>query len=197
MRACRVPARRVVEDVRAGSSASGGVGGQCSAVLIAYACRPGRGSEAGAGWEWVRAASDFAEVVLLSQPTEREDVERALAAEQRQIRAEWVKVPGWCDWLVERAPTHSFTRHVMLGVRYCMWQVHAGRKLRELEKRTRVDVVHHVTFASDSFPTALLYARAPRRIWGPVGGATYISLTIASHSLSTHEPLSHDDPDNN
>jgi glycosyltransferase involved in cell wall biosynthesis len=44
--------------------------------------------------------------------------------------------------------------------------------LRRYERHHQVDVVHHVSWASDSLPSGMLASKAPVRIWGPVGGCT-------------------------
>jgi glycosyltransferase involved in cell wall biosynthesis len=57
-------------------------------------------------------------------------------------------------------------------VDYMFWQLIASRIIRQLEREDQIDVVHHVTWASDSLPSAFLASRAPVRIWGPIGGTT-------------------------
>lgn len=133
------------------------------AVLICYTCGPGGGSEVGAGWAWARAAAEVADVVLISHTNMyRPAVEAATAG--LPIRTVWVDVP-------------AALRRILTGklggmLQYCFWQAKVGRVLRRLERAEPVDVVHQVTWASDSLPSALVASRAPVRIWGPVGGTT-------------------------
>lgn len=135
------------------------------AVLICYTCGPGGGSEVGAGWVWAQGATEVADVVLVTHTSEfRPAVEAAVADGRLRARVEWVDIPG-------------FMRRHMTGklagmLQYCLWQVKVARLLRRIEREERIDVVHQVTWASDSLPTALAVSRAPVRVWGPVGGTT-------------------------
>ncbi len=135
------------------------------AILLAYSCGPGAGSESGVGWTWTRAAAEFADVILITHSTRfRPGIESTIAELELPITAEFVDVP---KWLV------AVLRGKLLGmVKYCIWQARAARVLRRYEARQRIDVVHHVTWATDSLPSALLASRAPVRVWGPIGGST-------------------------
>jgi glycosyltransferase involved in cell wall biosynthesis len=133
-------------------------------IIISYCCAPSQGSEAGAGWSWAKAASKVAHVTLITCPDEwRHDIEQEIAEENLAITPYWVNTPRWL-------------RAVALGkisrtIEYCAWQAWASIAVRRLESDLPVDAVHHVTFASDSLPSALLASKAPVRVWGPVGGA--------------------------
>lgn len=135
------------------------------AILICFSCGPGAGSERGVGWTWAKAASELAEVILITEPTHRAEIEAAIAELGLRISVRWVDPPAWISRLMP-------ARIVGFGPRYCAWQVMAGRLIRGIERRQSIDIVHHVTWASDSLPSALLASRAPIRVWGPVGGAT-------------------------
>src|ERR1700683_2444848 len=50
-------------------------------LLSAYACEPGRGSEPGVGWNWIRELAKFDEVWVMTRSNNREPIERALTAE--------------------------------------------------------------------------------------------------------------------
>jgi glycosyltransferase involved in cell wall biosynthesis len=145
----------------------GGVtpGSRPKAILICYGCGPGVGSECGSGWAWARAASEVADVILITLPVFRDKIEQAISEFDLPITVKWVKTPSW-------TPRLSTGAKLINGTRYCLWHLRAARLIRQIEAEERVDVAHHVTFASDSFPTALLASRAPVRIWGPVGGTT-------------------------
>jgi glycosyltransferase involved in cell wall biosynthesis len=137
------------------------------AVLIAYACRPGVGSEGGSGWAFVTSAAEVADVIVFTTPNEAKAVAAAVATAHLNIEVRPVDIPS-PSW-IRITPS---TLHGLL--RYCAWQWKVAGELRQVESLGDVDVVHHVTFASDSLPTALLASRAPVRIWGPVGGAAPI-----------------------
>ena len=50
------------------------------ALVSAYACEPGRGSEPGVGWSWAREIARFHEVWVITRFNNREPIEGALAA---------------------------------------------------------------------------------------------------------------------
>ncbi len=135
------------------------------AILICVSRGPGAGSERGVGWTWAKAASEVADVILITESLHRPQIESAIAELELPITVRWVDTPPWFHRLIP-------AKVVGFGPRYCLWQAMAGRVIRRIERRQSVDVVHHVTWASDSLPSALLASRAPVRVWGPVGGAT-------------------------
>ena len=49
-------------------------------LLSAYACEPGKGSEAGNGWNWARELSRYEDVWVLTRANNREVIENELAA---------------------------------------------------------------------------------------------------------------------
>jgi glycosyltransferase involved in cell wall biosynthesis len=135
------------------------------AILICFSCAPGEGSERGVGWAWAKAASDVADVILITASSiHRPQIEAAIAELELPITVRWVDLPSWLSRLIPAK--------VGFGPYYCGWQAKAGFLIRRIERRQAVDVVHHVTWASDSLPSALLASRAPVRVWGPVGGTT-------------------------
>jgi glycosyltransferase involved in cell wall biosynthesis len=138
--------------------------GRARAVLICYASEPGEGSEEGVGWMWAVAAADVADVVMFTNPVSAPAVQRAADELGLPIIVSGVEPPR-----IFRAIA---TRRWGGFVYYLLWQVTVARALRRLERAGRVDVVHHLTWGSDSLPTPLLASGAPVRIWGPVGGST-------------------------
>ena len=48
-------------------------------LVSAYACEPGRGSEPGVGWHWVREIARFNEVWVITRMNNRKAIETALA----------------------------------------------------------------------------------------------------------------------
>jgi glycosyltransferase involved in cell wall biosynthesis len=132
-------------------------------VLICFDCVPGAGSEAGVGWAWAKAAAADAEVIVL---TDHACVAKA-----------WAGVHALGGHIVvvgvgPRARVRRLFPAKAIFLYYLIWQVMAARALRRCERELRIDAVHHVTWASDSLPSALLASRAPARVWGPVGGTT-------------------------
>jgi glycosyltransferase involved in cell wall biosynthesis len=135
-------------------------------VVVAYACDPDQGSEPGAGWAAVVAASEiFARIIVITRP----QVDSRLRIAARGLECD-------VDILTIATP---FDRFGAVHVRYSAWIVGAARCLRRLIRGdASVRVIHHVTYASDWMvsPVALIPRRRRgdvRVVWGPVGGATY------------------------
>jgi glycosyltransferase involved in cell wall biosynthesis len=108
-----------------------------------------------------------ADVTLLTitiSTTARSQLEEAVAGLENPINVRFVDQPAWMAALL---------RFRVLGmIKYCAWQAQAAWVLRRFERHNNVDAAHHVSWASDSLPSALLASRAPLRVWGPVGGCT-------------------------
>lgn len=134
-------------------------------LMCAYACRPEAGSEEGVGWAFAEAAGRVADVLLLTRTANAPWIEPALKRDPLlKITPVYVDLPSA---LAGRKRPGRFERSY-----YLAWILLARRRVRALEKGRMISVGHHVTFASDYFPTPLsaLAASVPL-IWGPVGGA--------------------------
>lgn len=135
-------------------------------LISAYACEPGRGSEAGAGWLWTLAAAANHDVWLLTRATNRTAVDAGLAgAGIDSIQTVYVDLPRWARvW-----------KRGGRGVRiyYALWQVLAALQARRLHRVERFDLVHHVTFANVWVPALACCVPAPF-VLGPVGGGVYV-----------------------
>ena len=144
----------------------------------AYACEPGRGSEAGAGWEWSRAAARGHEVWVLTHATNEESVTRALLAEPAlagRLHPVFLRNPRWVRPLRRRGPTRFLY--------YVYWQLVTSRRAaRDLHETVGFDVAHHATYASDWLPVGVSHLRQVPFVWGPVGGASTIGdMGVAAH----------------
>jgi hypothetical protein len=85
-------------------------------LLSAYACEPGKGSEPGVGWNWVRQIAPFAEVWVITRSNNREAIEKALA-EEPLPNVHWVyfDLPRWARfWKKGQRGVHLY---------YYLWQV--------------------------------------------------------------------------
>ena len=132
-------------------------------VLVCFECVPGAGSEAGAGWAWAKAAAEEADVIIL---TDRSCVGRAWAGARATSPNISIVGVGPSERVRRLFPAKAIFGY------YVLWQAMAAQALRRCEREAHIDAVHHVTWASDSLPSALLASHAPVRIWGPVGGTT-------------------------
>jgi glycosyltransferase involved in cell wall biosynthesis len=131
-------------------------------LLSAYACEPGKGSEPGIGWNWVRQIARFAEVWVITRSNNREAIEKALA-EEPLPNVHWVyfDLPRWARfWKKGQKGVHLY---------YYLWQVGIYFIAPRLHRQVGFDLVHHVTFGNYWLPSFLALLPVPF-VWGPVGG---------------------------
>ena len=131
-------------------------------LISAYACEPGRGSEAGVGWNCVLQAARFHEVWVLTRKNNREPIENALQTDPLEnVRFVYFDLPRWSRFWKRR------TRGLQLY--YYLWQIGAYFVARKLHRRVGFDLTHHVTFVNYWLPSLLPLLPVPF-LWGPVGG---------------------------
>ncbi len=140
-------------------------GSRPRAVVFAYACDPGRGSEPGAGWGVVRALAAVADCTVLLRPDHAQSVLRWAAAhpgDAERLRGVVVPEAGW-------APRG---RRGRLGwfAAYLGWLPNAGRSARRLHAERPFDLACHATYSVYWLPTPATALGVPC-VWGPVGGA--------------------------
>jgi glycosyltransferase involved in cell wall biosynthesis len=134
-------------------------------LISAYACEPGRGSEPGAGWEFVRLAAQRHEVWVLTRANNRAPIEAARQpAGLGTVHFVYLDLPPLARRL-KRLPYG--TQAYYLG-----WQWQARRAAARLHAEVRFDLVHHITLAADWMPAGAIDIRGVAAVWGPVGGAT-------------------------
>jgi glycosyltransferase involved in cell wall biosynthesis len=167
------------------------------ALISAYACEPGKGSEPGVGWSMVMQGARFHEVWVITRANNREAIERALA-QRPAPNVHWVyfDLPRWL----------SFWKKGQRGIQpyYYLWQVGAYVIGRRLHARLGFDLVHHLTFVKYWTPSFLALLPIPF-LWGPVGGGEstpkafrrafgfrgmlYEGLRDAARWLGEHDPF--------
>ncbi len=135
-------------------------------LMSAYSCEPGKGSEPGVGWNFVRAVAKYHEVWVLTRPDEgREVIEAELARNPiPNLHFIYFTLPIWgggWKWKFGAMQLH-----------YYLWQIQAYFVARRLHRQIGFDLVHHVTFVKYSRPSFLCLLPIPF-IWGPVGGGEF------------------------
>lgn len=131
-------------------------------VAFAYSCKPGEGSEAGAGWQWARMLARLAETWVITTPEVQNQIEAELTLlpERDRLHFVYVDLPRLISWDPRRRG---------IRVHYLLWQVAALRAARRLRRGRRFDLVWHLTFANAWLGTLAPLAGSPF-IYGPVGG---------------------------
>jgi glycosyltransferase involved in cell wall biosynthesis len=135
-------------------------------LVSAYACEPGRGSDPSIGWNIVTEMAEHHDVWVITRQNNRGPIAEALARSGGgpSPRFEYFDLP----------PHLSFYKRGGrgVGVYYYRWQLGAARFARELHRRHRFDLAHHVTFVRYWSPTAVDDLGIPFVI-GPVGGGEW------------------------
>lgn len=131
-------------------------------LVSAYACEPGKGSEPGVGWNWVRQIARFHDVWVITRANNRRGIEKVLGEDALpNVRWIYVDLPRWATlWKRGQRGQHLY---------YYLWQMEAYFTGRRLQSLIDPDIVHHVTFVTYWMPSFLALLRVPF-VWGPVGG---------------------------
>jgi glycosyltransferase involved in cell wall biosynthesis len=130
-------------------------------LISAYACEPGKGSEPEVGWQWATRMAGAHDVTVVTRSNNRPAIEAALGSSPvRGLEFSYVEA----SLLLLRLKK-------FLGVRpyYLRWQALARQRIDELGRKQKFDLLHHVTFASCRYGTAIWGHGVPT-LWGPVGG---------------------------
>ena len=140
-------------------------------LAFAYACEPGKGSEPGSGWTWVRMIARLGEVWVITRANNREAIEAAVDGipERDRLHFVYVDLPPWA----------RLWKRGQRGIRlyYLLWQLVAVRTAKRLERAIRFDLLWHLTLANVWLGSALPLVRKPF-VYGPVGGGTGVPLLL-------------------
>ncbi len=133
-------------------------------LMSAYSCEPGKGSERGVGWNFVREVAKYHEVWVLTRPDESKE---AIVAELERN-----PVPNLHFVYFNLPILGSLWRWGSNGamqIHYYLWQIQAYFVAQRLHREIGFDVAQHVTFVKYSNPSFLSLLPIPF-VWGPVGG---------------------------
>lgn len=136
---------------------------QRKVLVSSYACEPGRGSEPGVGWNWVRQIARFADQVwVITRANNRDVIEKVLEEEPvPNVHRVYFDLPRWARfWKRGQRGLHLY---------YYLWQVGVYLLARRLHREVGFELVHHVTFGNYWMPSFLALLPVPF-VWGPVGG---------------------------
>ena len=142
-------------------------------LISAYAFGPSDESEASAGWTFARAAAQRHDVWVITRRRFQDGIDAALAADPELAAHLTVQYVELSERLLarKRGPLDVYWY-------YALWQRRVGREAIAMHERIGFDVAHHVTFASDWLPVGLAALDGVPKVWGPVGGSTYLPLRM-------------------
>ena len=136
-------------------------------LVIAYACRPEEGSEAGAGWTFARIAAGIGPTWVLHRPRPDTAESVKIAATSVPEAAGLHLVPVVQPFLTGRkSATADYPAE---RLEYMLWQARAVRAARSLVAQEQIDVVWHVSW-STVWLGSLGWLAGRKFVWGPVGG---------------------------
>lgn len=128
--------------------------------MIAFACNPAGGGEHWLGWGWAEQAAKFCDVTLLTWDRFSREIE--LQAPAAGVRAVYVGVPAWVNWLGDRSGAGRWLRQVI-------WHRRAAAIAARLHAEEPFALVHQTTFHTFRIPFRAASWGIPA-VWGPVAG---------------------------
>lgn len=146
-------------------------------LALAYSCRPGGGSEAGAGWIWARLLAQIGDVWLVTPGgTEDEALTRQVLAtipEGRHITVIPVTIGARVDRLTRlvRFPGQAH-------LRYLVWQVAVSQSVRT-QVDVPFDIVWHLTW-STGWLGSVGWRFGPNFVYGPIAGGVATPWRLAT-----------------
>lgn len=129
--------------------------------LVAYACRPGSGSEPGVGWKTALQLAQEHEVWIITRSNNAGPIEAALAQSPiPSLHVDYHEV----TWAV------PFKRGFWAVYPYSyLWQASVHSSVKRLHDKVGFDVAHQITFGSFRYPSSLYKLGLPYLL-GPLGG---------------------------
>jgi glycosyltransferase involved in cell wall biosynthesis len=134
-------------------------------LLLAYACSPVRGSEAGVGWQRALQASAECDTWVVCEEHEfADEIRQHLDAygPLAGLHFIFVPMPRW-QWLLAR--NNSALWYPVLK----QWHRQVYRAARQWHEQVGFDLIHQVTFSGYREPSYLWKLGVPF-LWGPIGG---------------------------
>jgi glycosyltransferase involved in cell wall biosynthesis len=140
------------------------------ALVFAYACEPGRGSEPGAGWGLVQALAEFADGVVLTAPEHLPAIRRwQTTTPATALEFHEVVEPRWAPL----ARKHRVTWFLL----YTVWLRRARAVGQRLHGAAPFDLAYHATYSTYWMASPVIDFEIPA-IWGAVGGAVTTPLAL-------------------
>lgn len=131
-------------------------------LLCAYACEPDKGSEPGVGWE---VSNNLAKKL-------KENNIFVITRKNNQEPIYKKQIPDNLTFIFYDLPRiFLFIKSKLPFVRtyYYLWML--GATISLWKQRKQFDIIHHVTFVNDWFPSIFILLRHEKAkfIWGPIG----------------------------
>jgi len=134
-------------------------------LVLAYACSPYKGSEAGVGWHRVVESAKYFDTCVICEKDEFED-------DIRRYLRKHGEIPTLHFHFIPRLPFAQFAERRLRPLYYLaynLWQRSAYRLACRLHRELHFDLVHQLTMCGFREPGYLWKMDMPF-VWGPVGG---------------------------
>lgn len=152
-------------------------------LLCAYACEPDKGSEPGVGWEVSNHLARKLKTDNIFVITRKNNKGNILQE----------KTPNNLTFIFYDLPSiFLFIKSKIPFVRtyYYLWMI--GATINLWKRRKQLDIIHHITFVNDWFPSIFILLRHKKAkfVWGPIGSNERIDFKfIYSTKHKTAETL--------
>jgi glycosyltransferase involved in cell wall biosynthesis len=141
-------------------------------LISAYSCSPRKDSEPEIGWQWALEMARFHDVTVVTRTKNR----AAIKPQLDRLRG------------VQPLPQFTFleANPLLLALKkrfkfvkpyYYAWHRSAWHVISNLVQTGQCDLLHHVTFSSFRYRTAIWNHGLPS-IWGPIGGIESIPMRL-------------------
>jgi len=131
------------------------------ALLSAFYCEPGKGSEEGNGWNWaIGLVNEGFEVHCLTRDVNSKSIQTEVLPDN--LHFHYIFMPFGTESLF-------YLNEASIYLYYMIWQWMAYKKGKYLHKTIAFDVAHHVTWGSLQMGSFLYKLNIPL-IFGPAGG---------------------------
>ncbi len=143
-------------------------------LVIAYACSPSHGSEAGVGWGWVNAIAERHHVAVITADYNASEIDRHLTtcpeAVRKNARFIYVKNRPWHyrPWGMWVKVENSLAKPLM-NLAYQNWLGFAFAEAQQEIAQNGYDLVHLITYVGWRF-SGRFYQLGIPFVWGPIGG---------------------------
>ena len=155
-------------------------------IVTAYTVDPSVGSEAGMGWAFSKALSEFCEVEVFTRKNNRRNIEIFMLNNDMSgcsLRFSYFDLPSWILKIKKKGGILGSQAYYML------WNFFLALKLKHNKSELSFDIFHALNLHTD-WITHFLYICSNKKpiIWGPIGHHEKIPdsyLSHYSHPLTT------------
>ena len=110
-------------------------------LLSAFACAPGFGSEPNVGWEIVKQVAKQHQVWVLTYPANRPYIEKRLSkSDFSNVEFIYIDLTFPLEACAWKSGFHQ--------IYYALWQLKALQVARDLHRKIRFEIAHHVTYVN-------------------------------------------------